>query len=203
MGDSLNSSSRLSTARWPSPSRLLASSAVSEVTSTRSSHRTSPTSKPSTWSTFVPPSSHSSKPSLRKVSSLKPPRQLSRTWLSATLKLTWPPSKWCKSRGDTILKNAKNTNNNNSNAQTDRAMFTEFDRPGAMFQSNTHTLSLPQLLLTHRFAPSKHIKKHFILATTIQQNVLYHYSILLRLVKFHMTLIIYYFYHLLPFFRYE
>merc|ERR1711981_957111 len=141
MGDSLNSSSRLSTAQWPSPSRLLAFSAVSEVTSTRSSHRTSPTSKPSTWSTSVPPSSHSSKPSLRKVSSLKPPRQPSRTWLSATLKLTWPPSKWCKSRGDTILKNAKNTNNNNSNAQTDRAMFTEFDRPGAMFQSNTHTLS--------------------------------------------------------------
>merc|ERR1711981_1065939 len=171
MGDSLNSSSRLSTAQWPSPSRLLAFSAVSEVTSARSSHRTSPTSKPSTWSTSVPPSSHSSKPSLRKVSSLKPPRQPSRTWLSATLKLTWPPSKWCKSRGDTILKNAKiQTIITATHKPTEQCLLNSTDQ--AQCFKVIHTLSLPQLLLTHRFAPSKYIKKHFILATTIQQNVL-------------------------------
>merc|ERR1711970_604238 len=146
--DSLNSSSRLSTAQWPSPSRLLASSAVSEVTSTRSSHRTSPTSKPSTWSTSVPPSSHSSKPSLRKVSSLKPPRQPSRTWLSATLKLTWPPSKWCKSRGDTILKNAKiQTIITATHKPTEQCLLNSTDQAQCFKVIHTLSLSLNYSLL--------------------------------------------------------
>merc|ERR1739848_144107 len=93
VSDLLSSSSRPSTAPWTLLSRSLASSAVSEVTWTKSSQVMSPISSSSSSSTSEPLSSHSSRPSPRRELSLKPPRPLSRTWPSATCRSTWPPSK--------------------------------------------------------------------------------------------------------------